>query len=96
MDVLAHLPHIVGHMLAAGVGFLAGVGVEVFETFKVLGTVVGAHIETLDSFPHEFLLVVGTLEVLVDHLLPFLGRNRWKFAKQLIVFHYLVSFMFAC
>ena len=96
MDVLAHLPHIVRHMLAAGVGLLAGVDVEVFETFKVLGAVVGAHFEALDSFPHELLLIVGTLEVLVDYLLPFLGRNRREFAKQLIVFHYLVSFMFAC
>ena len=93
VDVLAHVPHVVVRVFAARVGHLAGVAVEVFETFEVFGTVVGFHLETFDGVPHEFLLVVGSLEVLDDGFLPFLGRNGREFAEQFVVFHYIVSFI---
>ncbi len=92
-DVLAHFPHVVVGMLATGEGFLAGVAVEVLEAFEVFGAVVGFHLEALDGLPDEFLLVVGTFEVFVNHLFPFLGGDGWEFAEQFVVFHYVVSFI---
>ena len=68
-------------MFAAGERFLSGVGIEILKAFEVFGTIVGLHFEAFDGTPHEFLLVVGTFEVFVDYLFPFLGRNGWEFAE---------------
>ena len=92
-DVLPHVPHVVVGVFATGVGHLAGVAVQILQTLKVFGTVVGFHLEPLDGTPHEFLLVVGSFEVLVDDFFPFLGRNGREFAEQFVVFHYIVSFI---
>ena len=80
-DVLAHLPLVAALLLAARVGFLARVTVQIFKSFQVLGAVVGLHLEAFQRAPYEFLLVVGTFEVFVDYLLPFLGRDGREFAK---------------
>ena len=80
-DILTHIPHVVGGVLAAGEGLLAGVTVQVLKAFEVLGTVVGLHVEAFDGMPDEFLVVVGTFEVFDNHFLPFLGRNGREFAE---------------
>ena len=93
MDVLTHVPHVVARMFAACVGYLTGITVKVFKSLEVLGAVVGLHLEAFNGAPHEFLLVVGPLEVFVDDFLPFLCRNGWEFVEQFVVFHYVVSFI---
>jgi hypothetical protein len=93
VDVLTHFPYIVVGMFTTGEGFLTGIAVEVLEAFEVFGAIVRFHLEALDGLPDEFLLVVGSFEVFVNHLFPFLGGNGWEFAEQFVVFHYVVSFI---
>ena len=93
-DVLTDVPDVAVGLLSAGEGELVGVGVKVLDVFEVFGTIVGLHLETFDGFPYQFLLVVGTFEVLVDDFFPFFGRNRWEFGEQFVVFHYFVSFYY--
>ena len=68
-------------LVAAGVGTLAGVGLEVVEPLQVLGAVVGTHVEAFDGVPHQLLVVVGTLEVFVDYFFPLFGRNGREFGE---------------
>ena len=92
--VLADVPYIVVGVFASGVGSLGGIAVEILKVVKVFGTVVGLHLETFDGLPYQFLFVIGTFEVLINHFFPFFGGDRREFAEQFVVFHYIMPFYY--
>ena len=60
---------------------LTGTSAKCLKTFKVLGTVVWAKVETLVCAPYQLALIVGTFEVGSYRSLPRLGRNRWELGE---------------
>ena len=94
LDVLTDVPHVVVGVFATGIGRLVGIAVEVFQVFQILSAVVGLYLKAFDGLPHQFLFIVGTFEVLIYHFFPFFGGHWRKFAKQFVVFHYIMSFYY--
>ncbi len=90
---LVHVPAVVGARTAYE-RELSGLRAEEADAFEVLGTVVGADIEALTRFPHQFALVVSTFQVGRNHLFPLLRRDGGKLGEQLftlgICHNYLV------
>lgn len=65
---------------------LAALRAEEPEPLEILGAVVRADVEPFRRFPYQLFLVVGSLEVRFDRLLPPLGRDRGKFGEKLLLF----------
>ena len=57
--------------------------------FQIFLAVEGVHVKAFGRFPYEFLVEIGSFEVLDNHIHPFLGRNGREFGKKsfLILFH---------
>jgi hypothetical protein len=68
-------------MFATGIGSLIRITIEVFEVLKVLGAIVGFDLEAFNGLPDQFLLVIGTFEVLVDDFFPFFGGDGRKLGE---------------
>ena len=81
-DVLAHMPGIVSGLVATYVGELARQGVHQREFVHILLAVERFHTEPLIGPPHHFLLIIGTLEVNLNLVPPFLGGRGREIRKQ--------------
>ena len=86
LDVLTDVPLVVGGLVAAQVGELAGKGVGVGQLVHVLLAVERFHGETFVGSPNHLLLIVCSLEVNLNLVAPFLAawgseiREKFFFA----------------
>ena len=89
MEVLADFPVVGLAVTTAHVREIAWPGIEVFYMFQIFLAVEGVHVKAFRGFPYEFLVEIGSFEVLDNHIHPFLGRNGRKFGKKsfLVLFH---------
>ena len=65
---------------------LAALRAEEPEPLEILGSVIRTDVESFRRFPYQLFLVVGSLEVRFDRLLPPFGRDRGKFGEKLLLF----------
>ena len=79
---LAYFPPVVGGYTSHE-RKLAWSAFQMLQIHKVFGTIIGAYIEALRGFPHQFFIVVGSFQVFCNHCFPLLRNNGGKFGKQL-------------
>lgn len=76
LDVLTDTPLVVGGFVAAHIRELAGQGVHCGQLVHIFLAVERLHAEAFVRSPDHLFLIVGTLEVYLNFVAPFLTRGR--------------------